>query len=59
MNKQEMIDNLTQRYETLKNEIVDMQNQFNVKREEFLKVQGALEALSILTPEGQETTEDN
>lgn len=59
MNKQEMIDNLTQRYETLKNEILDMQNQFNVKREEFLKVQGALEALSILTPEEQETTEDN
>lgn len=59
MNKQEMIDNLTERYETLKQEILDMQNQFNVKREEFLKIQGALEALSVLTQDQVETTEDN
>jgi chaperonin cofactor prefoldin len=59
MNKQEMIDNLTERYETLKQEILDMQNQFNIKREEFLKIQGALEALSVLTQDQVETTEDN
>jgi chaperonin cofactor prefoldin len=51
MKKEDMYENLTQRYENLKEELVEIQNQFNIKREEFLKIQGALEALSVLESE--------
>ena len=36
---------LTQRAESLKIELQEMQKSFEMKREEFLKVQGALEML--------------
>ena len=39
---------LTQRAESLKIELQEMQKSFEMKREEFLKVQGALEMLQVL-----------
>ena len=39
---------LTQRAESLKIELQEMQKSFELKREEFLKVQGALEMLQVL-----------
>lgn len=43
-----MVENLTQRYEELKNELINIQNDFNLKKDEFIKIQGALEALQSL-----------
>ena len=43
-----MTEKLTQRAQELKEELMSIENQFNVKKEEFLKVQGALEALQAL-----------
>lgn len=43
-----MTEKLTQRAKELKEELMSIENQFNVKKEEFLKVQGALEALQAL-----------
>lgn len=40
-----MIEQLTQRGNTLREELVKMEQEFNQKKEEFLKIQGALEAL--------------
>jgi phosphopantetheine adenylyltransferase len=48
MQKNEMVENLTQRYEELKNELINIQNDFNLKKDEFIKIQGALEALQSL-----------
>lgn len=40
-----MIDDLTERGIKIRDELVEMEKNFNTKKEEFLKVQGALEAL--------------
>ncbi len=36
---------LSERSETLREELVEHERQFNIKKEEFLKIQGALEAI--------------
>lgn len=49
MEKTEMTEKLTERAQVLKDELMNIEAQFNLKKEEFLKVQGALEALQALT----------
>ena len=44
-------ESLAQRAEVLQKEIVELQKQFELKKEEFLKVQGALEMLQVLESE--------
>lgn len=48
----EVITNLatqfTERSETLKTDIMDLEKQLNSKKEEYFKLQGALEALQIV-----------
>lgn len=44
-----MTEKLTQRAKELKDELMNIEAQFNIKKEEFLKVQGALEALEALS----------
>ena len=44
-----MTEKLTERAQVLKDELMNIEAQFNLKKEEFLKVQGALEALQALT----------
>lgn len=51
MKSKEMIDQLTKRGTSLRNELVKMEQEFNQKKEEFLKIQGALEALYELDKE--------
>mgnify|MGYP001212291514 FL=1 len=45
-------ENLTKRAETLGKELQEMSKQFELKKEEFLKVQGAIEMLTVLENEG-------
>ena len=49
-----MISSLTQKAVQIRDELVALEQQFNVKKEEFLKVQGALEALDNLEEEQEE-----
>ena len=44
-----MIEKLTERAQDLKTDLMNIETQFNLKKEEFLKVQGALEALTNLS----------
>mgnify|MGYP000700534029 FL=1 len=44
-------ETLSQRAEILQREIVELQKQFELKKEEFLKVQGALEMLQVIESE--------
>ena len=44
-------ESLAQRAEVLQKEIVELQKQFELKKEEFLKVQGALEMLQVIESE--------
>ena len=43
-----MTEVLTEKANKLRDELISLEQQFNVKKEEFLKVQGALEALNEL-----------
>jgi len=59
MQKQEMIAQLNQSAETIKRELIQLQETFNSKKEQYVKIEGALEALSLLddeTPEVEEET---
>lgn len=43
-----MIDELSQKEEELRNELMELEKQFNIKKEQYLKIQGALEALAAV-----------
>jgi len=49
MEKTEMTEKLTERAKGLKEELLNIEAQFSIKKEEFIKVQGALEALEALS----------
>ena len=44
----DMVAELTEKATTLREELMDLEKQFNIKKEEFLKIQGALEAFQIV-----------
>lgn len=48
MQKTEMLSTLTERATELRDELIKMEKEFNIKKEEFLRLQGAIEALSEL-----------
>ena len=48
MEKTTMVDTLTKKATDIREELLSLEQQFNQKKEEFLKVQGALEALNEL-----------
>ena len=50
-----MINDLTQQLDALKNELLDMERTFTMKKEQFLKIQGALEALNAVKANNSET----
>jgi len=47
-----MAAELTEQSEKLKQELMDLERDFNTKKEQFIKIQGALEAIQLMsTPE--------
>ena len=48
MKKQEMLDTLQQQGKDIKKELVEMQDAFTQKKEQLIRIEGALEALSLL-----------
>ena len=48
MGTDDMINDLTKQLDALKNELLDMERTFTAKKEQFLKIQGALEALNAV-----------
>ena len=55
MGTDDMINDLTQQLDALKNELLDMERTFTMKKEQFLKIQGALEALNAVKASNSET----
>ena len=43
-----MIEELKQKEQEVRNELMDLEQQFNMKKEQYLKIQGALEALAAV-----------
>ena len=55
MGTDDMINDLTKQLDALKNELLDMERTFTMKKEQFLKIQGALEALHAVKANNSET----
>jgi hypothetical protein len=51
MKKDDMFESLMTKYNELRTELIELQNQFNVKKDEYIKIEGALEALNSLDSE--------
>ena len=50
MKPDDMLEELTYKGEKLKNELMELEQMFNIKKEQYLKIQGAIEALEALDP---------
>ena len=50
MEPDKMLEELNEKEEKLRNELMELEQMFNVKKEQYLKIQGAIEALESLDP---------
>ena len=50
MEPDKMLDELTEKKEILENQLIYLEKMFNEKREQYLKILGAIEALENLDP---------
>ena len=48
MDSKEMLTDLNNKAENLRKDLIDLEQLFNMKKEQYLKVQGAVEALTAL-----------
>lgn len=46
-----MATNLTEQSEQLKGELIELERNFHLKKEQFIKIQGALEAIQVMSTE--------
>jgi hypothetical protein len=57
MKSQEMLDNLTEQATNLQKELLEIERDFNTKKEQFIRIQGAIEALQIVIEEENKSEE--
>ena len=50
MEPDKMLEELTEKKEILEKQLIDLEKTFNEKREQYLKILGAIEALENLDP---------
>ena len=50
MEPDKMLEQLKENEEVIKNELIELEQTFAAKKEQYLKIQGAIEALSALDP---------
>ncbi len=50
MEPDKMLNELTEKKEILENQLIDLEKMFNEKREQYLRILGAIEALEALDP---------
>ena len=48
MEPDKMLEELTDKGEKLKNELMELEQMFNIKKEQYLKILGAIEALEAI-----------
>ena len=61
MQPEELLEDLQRQEKELRTVLQDLEAKFQLKKEQYLKVQGAIEGLAMCTPEGVPPvlTEDN
>ena len=50
-----MLDDLNNQSEKLKEELIKLEQDFNQKKEQYIRIQGALEAMNVLDQKTQST----
>ena len=50
-----MLDDLNKQSESIKEELIKLEQDFNQKKEQYIRIQGALEALNVLDQKTQNT----
>ena len=50
-----MLDDLNKQAEELKEQLMQLERDFNLKKEQYIRIQGALEALNVLDQKTQST----
>ena len=50
-----MLDDLNKQSESIKEELIKLEQDFNQKKEQYIRIQGALEALNVLDQKTQST----
>ena len=48
MNPESMLSELNEREKNLRGELIELERQFNAKKEQYLKIQGAIEVLTLV-----------
>ena len=48
MEPDQMLIELNDKEEKIRNELIELEQAFNVKKEQYIKIQGAIEALEVL-----------
>ena len=59
MDAQSILSELKLQEETLRADLLDMEKSFNLKKEQYLKITGAIEALDLVDKEGGGEKEDS
>ena len=61
MQPEALLEDLQRQEKELRAVLLDMEGKFQLKKEQYLKIQGAIEGLAMCTPEGipPVITEDN
>ncbi len=54
-----MIEELKKQEEELRADLIDLEKQFNTKKERYLKVQGAMEALNLVGNENKDNEKES
>jgi hypothetical protein len=57
MKSQEMLDNLTEQATNLQKELLEIERDFNTKKEQFIRIQGAIEVLQMVIEEENKSEE--
>ena len=57
MDPDTMLEELESKEAELRSELLDLEKQFNSKKEQYLKIQGALEALSMVEAKSNQKEE--
>lgn len=52
-----MLDNLTEQATNLQKELLEIERDFNTKKEQFIRIQGAIEALQMVIEEENKSEE--
>lgn len=57
MGQKEILEDLLKQAEVLQQDLLDLEKQFNVKKEQLIRIEGAIEVLGVLEREEKSETE--